>query len=377
MIVMDRKPNFLFLFFLLLFFTLDVQAPISFYGTQFLGLILLLIFRFLVYPKITFQSLKIFCFIIVFLEFFCFIQNLYMKTEILLLAYQRVIFLLSIGILLYDYLILIKEDILQKVISFFISFLSIVILFQFLGFYLFNIDRSLLDLGVWLGGQESRTWYFGKWQYRPTSIMSEPAIFVGVQFGLLTIQYLINNEAKISRILGIISLMLSMSFLGLILAALFIIIVYSRNIQSYIFAGLILILFYIFSFEIINTRIVRFLSGEDGSNNVKLEALNFFISDSNIALFGYGFLYKGENNPLFYEALLDLTFYLNVFTIFGLLGGLIIFFITLFFIFTSKTKIKEKMLIGLSLIKLSNPSVLFFTFFILICIVVVKKRSYK
>lgn len=375
MIAIQRNPGVIFLLFLFAFFSLDVQAPISFYGTQFLGLFSLVIIRFLVYPKISSNSLKLFFCIVVLLEILCFLQNLYIKQEILILVYQRVIFLLSVGILLYDYLILTKDEVLKKALSIFIILMSVIVMLQFIGFYFLNLDRSLLDFGLLLGGEESRTWYSGDWLYRPTGVTSEPAIFVGVQFGLLTIQYLIDEDAKLSKLLGVLSLVLSMSFLGLILAGLFLIIVYSKNITNYIVGSFALFAFYIFSFEMINERIDKFTKGEDGSNNVKIEAFNYFISDPSITLFGYGFLFRSEGKPQFYDALLDLTFYLNSLTIFGVLIGSIILFLFFSFLFKSRTTIKEKMLILLALIKLSNPSVLFFTLFISLCFIILKRRN--
>lgn len=375
MVNVQRKPGIIFFLFLFLFFSLDVQAKISFYGTQFLGLTSLVLIRFFIYPKISLNCLKAFFCVFLLLEVLCFIQNLYIKQEILVLVYQRVIFLLSVGILLFDYLNLTKEDVLKKALSIFISFMSCIIIFQFVGFYFLHIDRSLLDFGLLLGGEESRNWYTGDWLYRPTGITSEPSIFIGVQFGLLTIQYLLDKNVKISRLLGVLSLVLSMSFLGLILAGLFLILVYSKNLINYFFGLIFLFLFYIFSFEIINERIERFTQGDDSSNNVKIEAFNYFLSDPSITLLGYGFLFRSEGKPQFYDALLDLTFYLNSLTIFGVLIGSIILFMLLYFILISKSSIKEKALILLSLIKLSNPSVLFFTLFISLCVVILKKRN--
>jgi len=375
MINVQRSPSVIFLLFLFLFFSLDVQAPISFYGTQFLGLISLVVIRFFIYPKLSLNCLKLFFSVVILFEILCFIQNLYIKQEILVLVYQRVIFLLSVGILLFDYLMLTQEKILKKTLSIFISFMSGIIILQFICFYFLNFDRSMLDFGLLLGGQESRTWYVGDWVYRPTGITSEPSIFVGVQFGLLTLQYLLDKNAKISRILGILSLTLSMSFLGLILAALFLIVVYSKNIINYAVGTIFLFLFYIFSFEMINDRIERFTQGDDGSNNVKIEAFNYFLSDPSITLLGYGFLFRSEGQPQFYDALLDLTFYLNSLTIFGVLIGSVVLFLLIYFTLKSNSSIKEKILIFLSLIKLSNPSVLFFTLFISLCIVILKKRN--
>ncbi|MFH4155903.1 hypothetical protein WAJ10_23445, partial [Acinetobacter baumannii] len=69
----------------------------------------------------------------------------------------------------------------------------------------------------------------------------------------------------------------------------------------------------------INDRIQRFNQGDDGSNNVKLQAIQYFFSDITLVLGGYGFLFPSENSPKFYDALLDLTFYLNTITVFGIL----------------------------------------------------------
>lgn len=375
MIKVRREPGFLFLFLLLFCFSLDVQAPISFYGTQFIGLSLLLMYRFFVYPKISLKCIQLFFFTVIFLEILCFFQNLYIEKNILILVYQRVIFLISVAILLYDYLKISNIEVLKKVFSFFITIMSLVVILQFFGFYFLNIDRALLDFGLLLGGEESRTWYFGDWVYRPTGITSEPAIFVGVQFALLAIQYLLDKDVVFSRLMGVFSLVLSMSFLGMILAGLFLLIVYSKNIKNYIFGLFAFFLFYIFSFEMINARIEKFISGEDGSNNVKIEAFNYFLSDINITMFGYGFLFRSEGSPQFYDALLDLTFYLNTFTIFGLLIGSVLISLFIYFLFKSETSIKEKLIILLSLIKLSNPSVLFFSLFIVLCVSILKKRK--
>lgn len=375
MIQLKREPSIFFLCILLFCFTLDVQAPIVFYGTQFLGLSILTVFRFYIYPHIRLKTIKIAIFSIILLEALCFFQYLYIQQLILISVYQKVVFLITIALLMYDYIVRVNFETLQRAISIYIIFLSFVVLAQFFGFYFLGLDRSILDFGIFLGGEESRTWSVGDWMYRPTGIMSEPAIFVGVQFGLLAIQYLIDKKAKISRILGILSLTLSMSFLGLILSALYLIIVYSKNIRNYIFGGVSIFIFYLFSFEMINDRIQRFNQGDDGSNNVKLQAIQYFFSDITLVLGGYGFLFPSENSPKFYDALLDLTFYLNTITVFGILIGMVFLILFFYMLINSKTTIKEKFLICLSLIKLSNPSVLFFTCFALFCISILNERN--
>lgn len=373
----SREPGLIFLLLFLLCFSLDVQAPISFYGTQFLGLSFLLVIRLLIYPKISEKSLKIFFSAFVFLEILCFIQFQYIQQNILVLVYQKVIFLLSVSILMYDFLIRTKEKVLKKAISIYITFMSSIVILQFLGFYVFNFERTFLDFGLLLGGEESRNWYVGDWLYRPTGITSEPSIFIGIQFGLLTIQYLIDKKARMSRIIGVFSLALSMSFLGLILAALYLIIFYSSSLKNYIVGFFILLLFYFYSFELINERLTRLGSGEDGGNNIKLDAFNYFLSDPAITFFGYGFLFPSEGSPQFYDALLDLTFYLNTITVFGVFLGSILLLLFFYFLMNSRTSMKERVLICLSLVKLSSPAYLFFSCFMILSICILKNRKYK
>lgn len=375
MITLKKEPGFIFLILLFFFFSLDVQAPIAFYGTQFIGLLLLVFYRFSVFPKLSSKCLKLLLVVVPFLETLCFIQYLYINEIIMVLVYQRVIFLLSVAILLYDYLLKVNIDLLKKAVSFYIFFLSFVVFFQFIGFYFLKVDRDLLDFGVVLGGEESRTWYSGNWVYRPTGITSEPSVFVGTQFGLLSIQYLIDKNAKLSRVSGILSLCLSMSFLGLLLAASILIVVYSKNIRNFIFGFFAILIFYFYSYELINDRVKLFNSGDDGSNNVKLEAIQFFTSSPELILFGYGHLFPSLNSPQFYDALGDLTFYINMLTIYGVLFGTIILMVFFIYLIRTNTSFKEKILIVLALIKLSNPAVLFFSCFFLLFVSVVNSRG--
>lgn len=369
-----REPGIIFLVLFLFFFTLDVQAPISFYGTQFIGLSVLTLYRFFMLPSISKKCLMIFFFTIVFLELICFIQNLYIQQKILVLVYQKVIFLLSVSILMYDFLVKVKINILRKVLGSYISFMSFIVILQFIGFYFLNYDRTFLDFGLLLGGEESRNQYSSDWLYRPTGITSEPSIFIGIQFGLLSIQYLINKDARSSRLLGILSLALSMSFLGLMLSVLYVIIIYSNNLKNYVIGIFFIIIFYIYSFDFINDRLTRVISGNDGGNNIKVEAFNYFLSDPNITFFGYGFLFTSEGAPQFYDALLDLTFYINIVTVFGLVLGSILLLLFFRFLIKSNTTFKEKSLIALSLIKLSSPAYLFFSCFMILCLCILKKR---
>jgi len=375
LLISRNEPSFLFLLIFFLFFSLDVQSPFVFYGTQFLGLTLLTIYRFIIYPRISWTCIKIFFFIVIFLEFLSFFQYAYLGLPSVIIGVQKVVFLLSIVVLNYDYLKNTSVKVISKALSFYIILLSIIVFLQFFGFYFLGLGRDFLDFGLILGGKEARTWYLGDTAFRPTGITSEPAMFIGVQFGLLVLQYLIDKKALFSRLVGLLSICLSLSFLGMILAVLYLIIVYSNNVKNYVIGGVGLFCFYIYSFDLINKRVELFLSGEDGSNNVKIELLDFIFSNHEILLFGYGFIYPVENSPEFFDALGDLTFYINTLTIFGVIFGFLFLLLFFVYIFKSMSTVKEKALIFLALIKLSNPAFLFFSCFIVMMVVLLNNRK--
>ncbi len=374
--IISKKPNALFVFFVLLFFSLDVQAPIVFYGTQFLGIFFLLLYRVLFYPIFSKKDIVASGLIFFILETLMIVQSFYIKdNDLMVLVYQRVIFLLIVSTMLIDYFKNIDINILRKTIGFFILFLSLIVVFQFLGFYVFGLSREMLDVGLLLGGEESRNWYTNDWSYRPTSLMSEPSIFVGVQFGLLALHYLLFKETSLVRVVGLLSLSLSLSFLGFILTALYLVVVYSRKLLDIIWLVVFGSIFYLFSYGLIGERIEMFLGGDDSSNNVKIEALNFILSDPMIILFGYGHLFQNENSPVFYSALGDLTFYINMLSIYGIIFGSFFIFIFFNLLFKSNTNFKEKVVICLALVKLSNPSVLFFSCFFMLLLTILRRRE--
>lgn len=375
LLISRSEPSFLFLIIFFFFFSLDVQSPIVFYGTQFLGLTLLTIYRFIIYPRINWTCIKIFLSIVIFLELLSFFQYTYLGLPSVVIGVQKVIFLLSIVVLNYDYLKNTSVKVFSKTLSTYIILLSIIIFLQFFGFYFLGLGRDFLDFGLMLGGKEARTWYLGETAFRPTGITSEPSMFIGIQFGLLVLQYLIDKKALFSRIVGLLSICLSLSFLGMILAVLYLIIVYSNNIKNYIIGTISLFFFYIYSFDLVNKRVELFLNGKDGSNNVKIDLINFIIEKHEIIFFGYGFIYPVQNSPEFFDALGDLTFYINTLTIFGILFGLLILLLFFIYIFRSVSTMKEKALIFLALIKLSNPAFLFFSCFIVFMVVILNSRK--
>lgn len=375
LLMSGNEPSFLFLIIFFLFFSLDVQSPIVFYGTQFIGLTLLTVYRFIIYPKISWTCIKVFFSVVLFLELLSLFQYTYLGLPSVIIGVQKVVFLLSVIILNYDYLKNASVKVISKTLSFYIFLLSIIVFLQFFGFYFLGLGRDFLDFGLMLGGKEARTWYLGDTAFRPTGITSEPSMFIGIQFGLLVLQYLIDKKALFSRIVGLFSICLSLSFLGMILAVLYLIIVYSNNIKNYIIGSVSLFCFYVYSFDLVNKRVELFLSGKDSSNNVKIDLLNFIFEKNEIVLFGYGFIYPVQNSPEFFDALGDLTFYINTLTIFGVLFGSLILLLFFIYIFRSVSTIKEKVLIFLALIKLSNPAFLFFSCFIVFMVVIMNNRK--
>ena len=110
---------------------------------------------------------------------------------------------------------------------------------------------------------------------------------------------------------------------------------------------------------------------------MKLEVLEYLFSNFNYYTTGLGFSGKDDISPVFFEALYDLTYFLTPIVYFGIyIGGFIIIF-SLGLLIKANFIFSEKILITLSLIKLSGPTFMFFNLFILILFIINKKRGAK
>lgn len=352
-----------FLTILLLAITIDLPAPIIVYGSQIVLIFLLIIIRFLLYPKFNIKNLLFGILVILFIEFLAIYQITYLKyTEIFWLNTHRTLVWIVSAIFLYDYFK-------NRGINYLIAPLNMVILVHALTIFAqiisYYILGSELDYSVILGGESVRSLFsLNDINYRPTGLTAEPSIYSGFMTGLLCLKYIINKRIDVFFLLGISSILGTFSTLGIMIAFIILTLIYIKNMKNILIGVLIVSSISSLFIDSVKARIELFMLGDDGSNNVKIEILQSFFSNENIKLFGYGFIGKSSTAPTFYEGLYDLTLYLNIFIYWGIIFGSLALIILVFLLFKSKYSVKEKILIMVTFIKLSGPTLIFFSFFV-------------
>lgn len=362
-----------YIFLVFVFFTLDLNSSYIFYGNLVLFIPALILFRFVFYNKVDLKNLLFIMLLVVFWEFLVFIQSANTLYDNLIINSQRSIFLFVAFFLISDIFDRVSIKTILKCLNAYIVFLSSIVIFQFLGFYILGLSSSAVDISVLLGGELSRSGYMDG-LYRPTGLMSEPAAFVGAQVALLCLQYLISKKNDLPRLLGIVSVLLSMSFAGFILIGLYCLIIFSKGIKNIFIFSIIGILAFIGLEGVVKDRLEILGSGSDSSNNVKIEAFNYFISDPMHILFGYGNIVRNQSTPVFFEGATDITFFLATVAIFGVVVGGLILFIFFCWLLKSNYTIKEKMIVLIPLVKLTNPALIFFSCFIILVIKLSKRE---
>lgn len=360
------KNNFvvnLYLITLLLITTIDLPAPIVIYGSQIILVILSVLLRFLLYPKVSQKSILIAIFIILFIELLASYQISYLKyTEIFWLNTNRTLLWILSAIFLYDFLK-------KFAINYLFNALNIVILIHacaiFLQIFSYYILGHELDYSIIIGGESVRSLFsLNNINYRPTGLTSEPSIVSGFMAGLLCLKYVLNKKNDFIFLLGVFSILGTFSTLGILISCIILIILYSKNIRNILLGASVLFIGSLFFIDVLKARIELFILGDDGSNNVKLEIFQSFFNDDYVKFFGYGFIGKSPSAPQFYEALYDMTLYFNVFIYWGLVFGGIVFAIILFWLFKGKFSMREKLFLMIVFIKLSGPTLVFFSFFV-------------
>ena len=124
-----------------------------------------------------------------------------------------------------------------------------------------------------------------------------------------------------------------------------------------------------FIFILLFERFTRFESGNDGSNNAKLEVIKYYFSDLGIILFGFSTPNTSKFTPPdFFHALGDLGFVFNAIGRYGLIVGGLVIAIIIIGLLKTKTTLREKILLFLGVLKLNILA----PFFIIMVIVVGK-----
>ncbi len=237
---------------------------------------------------------------------------------------------------------------------------NIIICFHILAFYLqlilyYSIDYDL-NIGFLLGGEGHRA-FTDSGIYRPTGIFDEPAIFSIFCAGLVLIRLFYNRNLDWIILSSLISILLTLSFVGFLLASAILFIYSSMKIRLVIAFLMIVVITLIFSplfsDNYIVNRVEMLINGDDASTNSKFLVISDFLSIERLFNFGYGYIGLRDWTPSYYDAIYDLTFYVTLLVEFGFYFGSILLFLFLYAVFTSKRKIEDIISFLVILVKLT------------------------
>lgn len=241
----------------------------------------------------------------------------------------------------------------SKIVNLIIIFHTLIFSIQLVCYYSLGYD---LNIGLALGGNGHRA-FTEEGVYRPTGVFDEPAIYSVFCAGLILMRLFYNKKLDWIILTGLLSIILSLSFVGFILASSILFIYSSTNFKLLIIALFLLTLALVFSpfFEgnYISNRFDLILRGTDPSTNSKLLVIQDFFSTQQLFNFGYGYIGLRDWTPTYYDAIYDLTFYISLVIEFGFYLGTIL--LTTFFIavFTSKRPLNDVLALLILLIKLT------------------------
>ncbi|HGC2747839.1 TPA: hypothetical protein ACIYDG_005225, partial [Escherichia coli] len=203
-----------------------------------------------------------------------------------------------------------------------------------------------------------------------------PSVYCGITAWLISLRYAMNKKTDTLFILSCMSMLLTLSFVGAFLCFGILLIGMLRvrmiiPVMGFAFIG------YLVLIDRINERMSLFLSGADGSNNVKIDTITNFMANPDIYTYGYGFVGKSISAPPFYESLYDMTIFGNLFTIFGIPFGVIssIAFIT--FVIRINLSKRAKIMLLISSLKISLPFFAIFYLAMSLFLVIAKNNKCK
>ncbi|WP_279205349.1 hypothetical protein [Obesumbacterium proteus] len=256
-----------------------------------------------------------------------------------------------------------------------VLFVNLVLFFiQFIAYYAlhFKIDYSLMT-----GGIGTRNDYGSI--FRASGIFNEPAEYSSAMAVLVTIRYLISSKIKKLHYISLLTMLLSFSFVGVFQAvAIFFIVNFGKIKRNpiYIFPIAIVLCVVFFAFhDLFIQRYDAFMLGNDGSNNTKIDTLNFFINNPDYLYGGAGLIgYDPETMPLFMQGLYDVTFFGSCITVFGVyIGGLLSLIMIIFLLLHYKKS--EILIILVCLAKINVMIYASYWFFIIAIFIIPKLRK--
>lgn len=213
-----------------------------------------------------------------------------------------------------------------------------------------------LDVGRLLGGLGHRA-ITPEGLYRPTGVFDEPAIYAMFTATLLVCRMFYHKGKDAIFWLSLACLFLTMSLVAYILAA-GIVFAYSsmRVRMGCIVLGVVaiaLLLSPLMSDTYVGVRIINVFTGTDASTNSKSLVLQDWLNTPQLLHFGFGFIGLRDWTPSYYDAMFDLTFYMTIPIVFGLVLGMCVllwFFLSVAF---SPRPLSDKLALLVVLLKLT------------------------
>lgn len=360
----SNRFDWFFVFIFVNCFTIYLTSPLITYGVQIFTLGVLGIIFFIrcncVVSKKYFLLFLLVSFLLIFITL---IQSLHLVyQEILWLQVFRVLYWLFFCFLSYPFLRQVELGVYEKVLKLTIVISSFAVILQFFSFFVLG---QLIDYSMLIGGVPSRIHFFGV--FRPSGLTSEPSIHSGIMIGLLALLFILNKRCYFYTFLGLLSVFLTMSVLGIMLgiAYLCVLVISNRGLK---FLPVLVVMFFVVlstTSEILYKRYDVFISGSDSSNNSKLVSLQNLISEPHLLYLGYGMGGSTANTPWFYEGLYDVTAYGAFIITFGVPLGMCFCFLFVTYLASLKIPLAPKMLVFLVFIKITLPILSFFILFIM------------
>ncbi|EBA1131279.1 hypothetical protein NU104_002022 [Salmonella enterica] len=367
--------NNILLMALLAICTIDLPAVIVVYGLQLYILpciVLMCLIRGGGFPlKLFFVTASLSLIIIIITV----IQKTYTPYPDLLWSYTaRLIYWIMVFTLLVPFIQKTPLIVLIKIIRRWILIYSTFLFIQFIAFYLFHI---IVDYSLIIGGQESRI--LNEVGLRASGLTAEPSIYSGIMISLLILLYLMTGKNNIITYIGLISILCTLSTLGIFLVIVYLAItnLYRVKISKIVFFISLSIAIIFVLWDFILKRIELFLQGGDVSNNIKIMVIDNLFNNESLFLLGYGLVGYSDKAPLYYQALYDLTLFGNLCVIFGVPVGLILSMTIFLLVFNMRICLEKKILIILSFLKITIPNYIFFYFFLVLLYVITNKISVR
>lgn len=266
---------------LLVICTIDLSASVIVYGTQVVGITVVAILMAFKRNIFNLQGFVLFLIISLFLLSLSYVHESNLEYSSLIWLYTlRTVYWIFLFVIMYPYIKSVSRVDLKCSLRCWIFIYSSFLFYQFISYYVFN---NTVDYSILLGGEPSRI--FNNLGLRPSGLTSEPSIYSGIMISLLAIYYFLNdNKNTIVTYVGLLSVFLTYSTLGILLAIAFLVVTNLKNINAKSIVILLFscVLIFLCFLPSITSRFEKINTGSDVSNNIKVEVIQGLFNEPDL-----------------------------------------------------------------------------------------------